>query len=90
MGSAPPTGKVTGDTVGSIKGAIDEMIRPVMTESTHPTWSSALTSLTLPDKEYQCKAAIDIALHDIWARSVKQPVWRLFGGSGKQLKQMSQ
>ena len=72
-GSAPPTGKVTGDTVGSIIGAIDEMIRPVMT-------GRRIRSGALPDildaliRNTSAKAAVDIALHDIWARSMKQPL----------------
>ncbi len=83
-GSAPPTGKVTGDTVGSIKGAIDEMIRPVMTGVDASDMEQCLDILDASlIRNTSAKAAIDIALHDIWARSVKQPVWRLFGGSGK-------
>ena len=28
------------------------------------------------------KAALDIALHDLWAKTLGQPVWKLLGGSG--------
>ena len=82
-GSAPPTGKVTGDTVGSITGAIDEMISPVMIGADVSDLEHCLDILDASlIRNTSAKAAIDIALHDIWARSVKQPAWKLFGGSG--------
>ena len=86
-GSAPPTSKVTGDTIGSITGAINEAIRPVLLgrdadalEDNLVTLDGAIVGNT------SAKAAVDIALHDLWARSIGQPAWRLFGGAGRSIE----
>ena len=86
-GSAPPTAKVTGDTIGSITGAIDEYIRPLLLGK---DVENIEYNLDLLDKSLlkntSAKAAIDIALHDLWAKSINQPAWKLFGGNGREIE----
>lgn len=83
-GSAPPTAKVTGDTIGSITGAVHEVLSPLMLgrqagdlEENLDIIEGAIIGNT------SAKAAMDIALHDLWARTLNAPIWKLFGGSGK-------
>lgn len=82
-GSAPPTAKVTGDTVGSIVGAVDEAIRDALTGADPMDIEGCLDALGGSIKgNTSAKAAVDIALHDLWGRALGQPLWRLFGGTG--------
>ena len=83
-GSAPPTDKVTGDTVGSITGALEASINPALTGMDPCNLEECLDALDASiQRNTSAKAAVDIALHDLWARSLGQPAWRLWGGSGK-------
>ncbi len=82
-GSCPPTGKVTGDTLGGILGSVDEHLRAAVLgrdaedlNGNLDAVDAALVGNTSP------KAAIDIALHDQWARALGQPMWKLLGGRG--------
>lgn len=86
-GSAPPTGKVTGDTQGAILGAVDEHLRVAVLgrdgedlNGNLDAVDSALVGNT------SAKAALDIALHDLWARTLGQPMWKLLGGAGSDVE----
>lgn len=86
-GEAPPTGVITGDTTGAILGAIDDHIRPALLgrdvediEGNVNAVSSCLVGNT------SAKAALDIALHDVWARSLGLPLYRLFGGNRRTIE----
>lgn len=81
-GEAPPTGVITGDTTGGILCAIREFIRP------------ALLGMDIEDLEgiqrklHACvlhntsaKAAVDMALYDLWAKRWNAPLWKLLGGA---------
>lgn len=82
-GSAPPTGKVTGDTQGAILGAINEHLRPALIGRNPEDLNDCLdvveSSLI---GNTSAKAALDIALHDLWGKILGQPVWKLLGGTG--------
>lgn len=83
-GSAAPTAKVTGDTEGSIRCAIGEYIAPVMLGMDAGDLEACLDVLDgAIFRNTSAKAAVDIAIHDAWARGLGQPAWRLFGGSGR-------
>lgn len=85
-GSAPPTAKVTGETVGSITGAINEVIAPQLLGSDCGDLEASLDILDgVLLHNTSAKAAVDIALHDIWGKSLGLPVWRLLGGAGKNI-----
>ena len=81
-GEAPPTAVITGDTAGSITCAIRDFIRP------------ALLGMDIEDLEgiqkklHGCilhntsaKAAVDMAVYDLWAKRWKAPLWKLLGGA---------
>ena len=81
-GEAPPTAVITGDTAGSITCAIRDFIRP------------ALLGMDIEDLEgiqkklHGCilhntsaKAAVDMAVYDLWAKRWNAPLWKLLGGA---------
>lgn len=81
-GEAPPTAVITGDTTGSILCAIRDFIRP------------NLIGMDIEDMEgiqkklHGCilhntsaKAAVDMALYDLWGKRWNAPLWKLLGGA---------
>ena len=83
-GEAPATAVITGETTGSITCAIRDYIAP------------AIVGLDLMDldgvmeKLQRCmvhntsaKAAVDMALLDLWGKTLNAPLWRLLGGARK-------
>lgn len=85
-GGAAPTAKVTGETLCSIAGAVNEAIKPALIGTDCDDLEG---SLDIIDQALMhntsAKAAVDIALHDLWAKSIGQPAWKLFGGSGRSI-----
>lgn len=85
-GEAPPTVAITGDSLDGILAALREHIGP------------ALLGLAIPDIETNCrivqdallkntsaKAAAEIALYDLYAQSLQQPLYRVLGGGTPRL-----
>jgi L-Ala-D/L-Glu epimerase len=85
-GEAAPTGVITGDTKGAIVGAIEDHI------------TKALIGLEIEDietimlklnncivKNFSAKAAIDIAIYDLFGQLHKAPIYKLLGGHRKAL-----
>lgn len=79
-GSAAPTAVITGETVASIIGAVEHI-------------GSAISGMDLIDHElvfqklnrciignYSAKAAVDMALYDLLAKSLQIPLYQLLGG----------
>ena len=86
-GEAPPTGAITGDTTGAILGAIDDHIRPTLMGRDGEDLEGNLTVLDHSIiGNTSAKAALDIALHDLWAQSLGSPLYRLFGGTGRAIE----
>ncbi|PIE54431.1 MAG: dipeptide epimerase [Dethiosulfovibrio peptidovorans] len=80
-GEAPPTGVITGDTTGAILGAVQDHLCHALVgrdaedlDGNVKAVEGALVGNT------SAKAALDIALHDLWAQSLGAPLYRLFGG----------
>lgn len=79
-GEAPPTAVITGDTKESIEAAIRYYIAPTI---------KGMDLEDLPDimqklekclaKNTTAKAAVDIALYDLYAKLQKKPLFRLLG-----------
>ncbi len=80
-GEAPPTGVITGDTTGAIIGAIEEHIRKRLIGLDLENFEEILLTL---DKSIvhntSTKAAVDIALYDLYGQMFKAPVYKLLGG----------
>jgi len=80
-GEAAPTGVITGDTSGAIIGAVQDHI------------AKAIIGMDIDNIDEICaridgsvvhntsaKAAVDIAVHDLWGKSLGIPLHKLLGG----------
>ena len=86
FGEAPPTGVITGDTKGSIIGAIRDHIAKAIVgmdlenfEEIHLKLDKSII------KNTSAKAAVDIALYDLYGQLYNAPVYKLLGGYRKEI-----
>ncbi|MFI3249340.1 MAG: dipeptide epimerase [Eubacteriales bacterium] len=85
-GEAPPTGVITGDTTGAILGALqDHIIKTVVGRNVEDfeDLMQAVQRCVLHNSS--AKAAMDIALWDLFGQLHKAPVYQLLGGSKTQI-----
>ena len=86
FGGAPPTAVITGDTMDSINGAILNFIRPAIIgmdiEEFEPLMRRLHSSIY---RNTSAKAAIDMALYDLYGKHFKIPLYKLFGGARKEI-----
>ncbi|MFT4249370.1 MAG: dipeptide epimerase [Pseudomonas sp.] len=80
-GEAPPTPPITGDTHGSIIEAISRHIAPRLigqdiADLNHIT---ALIQSSM-ERNTSAKAAVEIAVYDLWAQLYGAPLYRMLGG----------
>lgn len=86
-GEAPPTAVITGDTKGSVRCAIEEFIRPALLGMDIADLDAVMTKLHgCMQKNTSAKAAVDMALYDLWGKLYKAPVYRLLGGSRREFE----
>ena len=80
-GEAPPTAAVTGETIGSISSAILEHIGPALVGKNVEHLDNLLAAI---DRSIvgnsSAKAAVEIAVWDLYAQSCGLPLYRLLGG----------
>ena len=85
-GEAPPTGAITGDTTGAIIGALRDHIIPNMIGQDVEALEPLMKRL---DKcvvhNSSAKAAVDIALYDLYGQHIGAPVYKLLGASRKSI-----
>ena len=85
-GEAPPTGVITGDTRGGIIGALqDHIIKSIVgmeIEDVEGIMAKLDASVV---GNYSAKAAIDIAVYDLYAQLYNAPLYKLFGGNRKEI-----
>jgi o-succinylbenzoate synthase len=86
-GEAPPTAVITGDTRGSILCAILDFIRPSLIgmdvmdlDGIMAKLHGCLVHNTTP------KAAVDMAIYDLWAKAQGKPLYQLLGGARTQFQ----
>ena len=85
-GEAPPTGAITGDTTGAILGALrDHIIKTVVGRDVDDFEDLMLALDRCVVKNTSAKAAMDMALWDLYGQLYKIPVYKLLGGSRKQI-----
>ena len=87
FGEAPPTAVITGDTKGSIRCAIEEFIAPSligMEIDNLDGIQAKLHSCIL--KNTSAKAAVDMAIYDLYAKSLGQPLYKVLGGRRSQIE----
>jgi len=86
-GEAPPTGPITGDTQGAIIGALKDHIIPTIMGQDVDQFQSLIQKMNGSIKgNTSAKAAVDIALWDLYGQLYKTPVYKLLGGSRKSIK----
>lgn len=81
-GEAPPTGAVTGDTAGAIIGAIQDHIAPTILGREVDDFENLMLALQgCILKNTSAKAAVDMALWDLYGQLYNIPVYKMLGGS---------
>lgn len=85
-GEAPPTGVITGDTTGSIIGAMQDHIRKVLIGREVDAFENCTRALNgCIVKNTSAKAAADMALWDLYGQLHKIPVYKLLGSARKSI-----
>lgn len=86
-GEAPPTHVITGDSMGSITYAIEEVIAPQLigfnlreSDSIFQTLKQSMIHNT------SAKAAVDMAIYDLIGQLAGLPLYQLLGGSRRELE----
>ena len=85
-GEAPPTGAITGDTTGAIVGAIQDHIgKSILGRDVDDFEDLLQTVQKCVVKNTSAKAAVDMALWDLYGQLYKIPVYKLMGGAKKSI-----
>lgn len=80
-GEAPPTAVITGDTIGSIKCAIEEFIKPKIIGLEIENIEEIMKRINnVLIKNTSAKAAVDIAIYDLFGQLYNAPLYKLLGG----------
>ena len=86
-GEAPPTAVITGDTLGSLKCAIEEFIAPALVGREVEDLDGTMTALErCMVKNTSAKAAVDMAVFDLFAQSCGKPLYQVLGGAKRQIE----
>lgn len=81
-GEAPPTAVITGDTKESIEAAIRGYIAPAIRGMDLDDLPAIMEKMEKSiAKNTSAKAAVDIALYDLYGKYKKQPLFRLLGAA---------
>lgn len=85
-GEAPPTAVITGDTTGSIIGAIQDVISKQLIGMEIENIEEIMLKL---DKciirNTSAKAAVDIAVYDLYGQLYNAPLYKIWGGYRKKI-----
>ena len=86
-GAAPATPIITGDTHGSMISAISTVLTPRLLGREIEDLSGIIHVIQSSIiKNYSAKAALEIAVYDLWAKLFDAPLYKLLGGGKNQLK----
>ena len=81
FGEAPPTAVITGDTKGSIRAAIEEFIAPSLVGYDIENLDGIMARLSsCIQKNTSAKAAVDMAIYDLYAKRLGLPLYKVLGG----------
>lgn len=81
-GEAPATAVITGETKGSVVCAIRDFIAPALTGMDLLDLDAVMGALQRCMRHNtSAKAAVDMALLDLWGKTLNAPLWRLLGGA---------
>lgn len=85
-GEAPPTGVITGDTTGAIIGAIQDHIAKTIVGRDVDDFENLMMAVNgCILKNTSAKAAVDMALWDLYGQLYNVPVYKMMGGSRKSI-----
>jgi len=85
-GEAPPTGVITGDTTGAIIGAVNDHIRKALIGKSVDEFEDLMITLNeCIIGNTSAKAAVDIALWDLYGQLYNAPIYKLLGGKRKSI-----
>ena len=86
-GEAPPTAVITGDTKGSVLCAVRDFIAPSLIGMEIENLDGIMKKLNgCILKNTSAKAAVDMAVYDLFAQSCQKPLYRLLGGNRSQIE----
>lgn len=86
-GEAPPTGAITGESMGGIRGAIHEFIKPRMIGKDIDNLDNTLDALERSCvRNTSAKAAVDMAIYDLFGKLHRIPLYKLLGGFRKKIE----
>lgn len=86
-GEAPPTAVITGDTKASITGAIEDFIKPSLIGYDIENIDGIMKKLHgCIKKNTSAKAAVDMAVYDLFAQMCKMPLYKVLGGGRSQIE----
>lgn len=86
-GEAPPTAVITGDTKGSIMTAINDYIKPALLGMDIKQMDEIFQRLhSCIVKNTSAKAAVDMAIYDLYAKNCQMPLYQLLGGSKEEIE----
>ena len=85
-GEAPPTGAVTGDTTDAILGALKDHIKKTIVGCEIENLERTLQALNgCVHGNTSAKAAVDMAIYDLFGQKYGLPCYKLFGGARNKL-----
>ena len=85
-GEAPPTGAITGDTTGAILGALrDHIVKTIVGRDVDDFEDLMKAVQKCIVHNTSAKAAVDMALWDLYGQLYKIPVYKMLGGARKQI-----
>ena len=86
VGEAAPTAVITGETKGSIIHAIEEYIKPAIKGMEIGDIAQIMERLNqCIYQNTSAKAAVDMAIYDLYAKRYSAPLYQLLGGYRKEL-----
>lgn len=86
-GEAPPTAVITGDTKGSIRCAVESFIKPALLGMDIENLEGIMHRLhSCILKNTSAKAAVDMAVYDLYAQHYGAPLYKLLGGARTEIE----
>lgn len=87
IGEAHPTGPITGESIGSVRGAIHEFMLPKLKGKEIANLEDTLNTLdSSMVKNTSAKAAVEMAIYDLFGKKYQIPLYRLLGGYRNQVE----
>lgn len=83
LGSAPATLEVTGDDITRIEHELRHVVEPAFIDYELQSLEAAIETLDALEICNSARAAMDIALHDLFAKLADMPLYRMLGGRAK-------